>query len=392
MLRPWIPLDQALEREMKWYEKCPSDGKYPRCVTVTFLDGKFDRLANRKDSIPAMQAATGILSYLAYYRYRRTHPAWALTRARTFADYILDDASTPDAGVWPKFPRSTGKAGAVPQPDDCGSQADRPFEIEPDKGALFAYSLLELFAATKDARYFSRALGIAETLRMRMRPGDADHSPWPFRADFRTGDGRGDVGANQGYALALFAELESSGRSEFSAPRAALWNWIKTFQLPSAKKDGKLWVNFFEDYDLAGNRNSWSALNLARLLLQRRERLDRDWLTDSRTLIDFATQHFVTIRQGVPVCGEQDDDKDPWGGALSTYGATLALYAKATGNLGYENLAFQALNFAMYAVDTDGCPGQTAKYAVRGGWQEDAHTDVVHNLVEALEAFPSRGK
>jgi hypothetical protein len=27
-----------------------------------------------------------------------------------------------------------------------------------------------------------------------------------------------------------------------------------------------------------------------------------------------------------------------------------------------------------------------------GGWQEDAHTDVIHNFMDAIEAFPEWGE
>ena len=70
----------------------------------------------------------------------------------------------------------------------------------------------------------------------------------------------------------------------------------------------------------------------------------------------------------------------------------MALYAKATHSASHKMLAQQAFNFALYAIDTDGCPGQTALRKYRGGWQEDAHTDVIHNFMDAIEAFPEWGK
>ncbi len=50
----------------------------------------------------------------------------------------------------------------------------------------------------------------------------------------------------------------------------------------------------------------------------------------------FSTNRFSTrrpgegsLRDGVPVCGEQDYDKNPWGGILSNYGAVLAFCLSA---------------------------------------------------------------
>ena len=225
-----------------------------------------------------------------------------------------------------------------------------------------------------------------------MRPGDATHSPWPFRVDFRTGEGHGDVGANTAYTLRLFDKLIELNYSEFKAPREALWHWVKQYQIPNAQKDGSLWVQFFEDYDRPDNKNAWSPLSLARYLVEKKEAVDADWREDARTLIDFVNKHFTSVRNGVLVCGEQDHDLKPWGGVLSTYGATLAVYSKETGSNEFKGIAWQALNYALYAINDDGCPSQHALEPGRGGWQEDAHTDKIHNFVDALTAFPEWGK
>jgi hypothetical protein len=58
----------------------------------------------------------------------------------------------------------------------------------------------------------------------------------------------------------------------------------------------------------------------------------------------------------------------------------------------YKALARQALNYSLYAVNDDGCPSDGAWRAGRGGWQEDAHTDRIHNFMDALTAFPEWAK
>jgi hypothetical protein len=78
-----------------------------------------------------------------------------------------------------------------------------------------------------------------------------------------------------------------------------------------------------------------------------------------------------------------------WGGALSTYGAALALFSRATGSDEFKGLAWQVMNYALYSIDKDGCPSDGVwKGRNRGGWQEDAHTDKLHNFVDAMTAFP----
>ena len=392
-LLPWTSFRTAIERELKWYARCPVENGYPRFLTCTFMDGQYRRIERRKDMIPAMQHGMGILSYLKAYAWTGKKDRRLLDVARTMGDYLIREASTPDTGKYPLFPRSTGKAGALPQPEDCGCQADRPYEIQPDKGGIAGYALWLLGEETKERRYSDRAVHIARVLAANMRAGDATHSPWPFRADFRTGEPRGDVSANMSYILRLFDRLLAAGYSEFAEPRAKLWDWIDRLQIPNAKGDGRLWTQFFEDYALLTNRNAWSPLNLARYLLEARDTLDPRWREDAKTLIDFVIANFTSIRDGVPVCGEQDDDKDPWGGVLSNYGGVLALYAAAMDDPRYKGLAYQALTYCMYAIDDDGCPGQIASRGrLRGGWQEDAHTDVIHNFMDAFRAFPEWGR
>ncbi len=390
-LLPWIAWNTALDREMHFYQQCPADHGYPRFVSVTFLDGNGRPLLDHMDTIPAMQNGIGILSYLKYYELRgKSDPAF-LTTARSMGDYLLKEALTPDSGKYPRFPRSTGTRGKFPQPPDCGSQGDHPYEIEPDKGGIAGYALAVLSDVTGEQKYFQQALQNARVLASTQAVGDATHSPWPFRADYRTGDGRGPVSGDMTYSLRLYDTLLSRGYKEFAAPHDALWHWIKSYQIPSAAGDGALFAQFFEDHDTPTNRTAWAPLNLARYLLERREALDPSWQADSRTLIEFVCKNFTHCEFGVIVCHEQDEDKDAWGGVNSTYGAVLALYAKATASEALASEARQALNFTLYCIDDQGRPRDLFKSRDLGGWQEDAHTDVIHNYVDALRAYPEWG-
>ena len=390
-LEPWIAWNTALDREMHFYQQCPADHGYPRFVSVTFLDGNWTPLPDHKDTIPAMQNGMGILSYLKFYELRGKKDPVYLATARSMGDYLVKEAITPDSGKYPRFPRSTGTLGKFPQPADCGSQADHPYEIEPDKGGIAGYALVLLFDATNERRYLDQALQNARVLARNQATGDATHSPWPFRADFRTGQGRGPISGNMTYILRLYDALLAHGYKEFAAPRAALWHWIKTYQIPSAASDGSLFAQFFEDHDTPTNRTAWAPLNLARYLLEKKESLDPEWRNDSNTLIEFVRKNFTHREFGVTVCHEQDEDKDAWGGVNSNYGAVLALYAKAIGSAALASEAQQALNFTLYSIDDQGRPRDLFKSPDLGGWQEDAHTDVIHNYVDALRAFPEWG-
>lgn len=392
LLLPWTSWTDALNREMNWYLKCPIENGYPRFVYMTFMNGDYQPVASRRDFIPAMQNGMGIVSYLKYYAWSGRKDPRILEFARYMGDYLVKESLTPDTGKYPRFTRSTGIREKFPQSPDSGTQGDKPYEIEPDKGGIAGYALVLLYEQTHEQRYLDQALENARVLAANMQPGDDRHSPWPFRVDYRTGEARGPVSANMSFNLRLFDKLIEHGRAEFREPREKLWSWIKNYQIPNLGKDGMLWVQFFEDHQELDNRNAWSPLNLARYLIEKREALDPDWKQDAHALIDFAIRNFTSIRSGVPVCGEQTYDRNPWGGVLSTYGAVLAMYGAAVQSDEYKGLAYQALNYALYAVNDDGCPRDSSLRPGRGGWQEDAHTDKIHNFVDAMTAYPEWAK
>jgi hypothetical protein len=390
-LLPWIDWNTALDREMSFYETAPSDHGYPIFVSETFLDADWKPQPDRTDTIPATQNGMGIISYLKFYELRGKHNAKTLAIARAMGDYLIQEDLTPAGLKFPRFTRSTGRRGKFPQPPDSGSQSDHPYEIEPDKGGIAGYALFLLNDATQEKKYLEQALHNARVLAANQQNGDATHSPWPFRVDYRTGEPRGPISSNMIYILRLYDSLLDRGYSEFAAPRANLWQWIKQRQIPSAAGNGALFAQFFEDHDSPENRNAWAPLNLARYLLEKKEALDPDWRQDSKSLLEFVQKNFTHQEFGVTVCHEQDEDHDAWGGINSTYGAVLALYAKATGSEETAKAARQALNFTEYSIDEQGRPRDLFKSPALGGWQEDAHTDVIHNYVDALRAFPQWG-
>ena len=390
-LMPWTSWNAALNLEMNFYQTCPSHHGYPRFVCETFLDGDWIPSTQRSDTIPATQNGMGILSYLKFHELRGKRETVFLNTARLMGDYLIKEALTPDVGSYPAFTRSTGKREHFPQPADCGSQADRPFEIQPDKGGIAGYALVRLFEATGAGKYLAQGLHNARVLAANQLDGNAFHAPWPFRADYRTAAGRGLISGNMTYILRLFDLLAEHGYSEFLARRQALWQWIKDYQVPSAAADGALFAQFFEDHDTPTNRTAWAPLNLARYLLEKKQLLDAEWRDDCRLLIDFVQANFTHEEFGVTVCHEQDEDKQAWGGVTSSYGAVLAMYAKATDSTSLADASRQALNFTLYSIDQQGRPRDLFKSAGPGGWQEDAHTDVIHNYVDALRAFPEWG-
>jgi hypothetical protein len=185
--------------------------------------------------IPAMQNGMGILSYLKYYRLtNQTEPQYLAT-AKLMAEYLISEANTANVGPWANTTRSSGFNWQWPL--TASSQSDMWFGadcIEPDKVALAAYALFELFLTTGELEYYNQALHSAQVLVATQQPGNSTHAPWPFRVSAATGRAVDPTGARSGnmvFALRLFRALSTAGRPEFEGPAQALWEWISNYQL-----------------------------------------------------------------------------------------------------------------------------------------------------------------
>ena len=154
-------------------------------------------------------------------------------------------------------------------------------------------------------------------------------------------------------------------------------------------------MQFFEDHHEYDNRISWSPLELARYLCEKKDTLDPEWKADTEKLFEFVLTHLATTRpSGAVLAVEQDNDKRPWSGVASKLGGVAAVFYAAGGGEQYKEMAYRALNWVSYCIADDGCPNDMAMAGrtKRGGWQEDAHTDVVHNYVDAMVAVPEWAK
>jgi len=354
-----------------------------------------------------------------YAAYASSSPLTPLLiqRAHVMASFLLTDSlSTPlqhtstglspaqrpavdDDVEWPAYPRSSG-IWITGLPLNCSSQFDVLVggceTIEPDKGALVAFALLQLHALSPNDTYLTAAISIADVLVQHMDTSAANYSsPWPFRVDFDTGEPYGQRSAQIVYALRLFDDLIGRELVRFQEPRRMLWNWFLQYQLPTITHQGSdsLWVCFYEDMcphtDVETDRVGLPAMDLARYLLEKQDAIDPQWLLHTQTLLNYTWTLFSQSRPYyVTVMGEQDNDHKPWGGANSRLSAISALYAYRTGSSAYHDMAVRGLAWWTYFVDNDGCPSAKEDGALkpedRGGWQEDAHTDVVHNIVDTL--------
>jgi len=391
-LLPWARWEDVLQREMAWYLNCPQGEKgYPVYFYSTFMDGTYQNY--RPDFIPSTQLGMGIISYVKYWRYWGKSDPRVMKQAAAMGDFLIKECLTPDEGAYPRFPRSTGNNTRLPITESAQGDAKYgPNVIEPDKGAIAGYAFLTLYEAQAGSKFLEMATHVADVLVKNMRDCNAERAPWPFRVDSVTGEHWGERSGNMAYALRLFDGLIARGLPRYQAPRDALWHWIRTYQIPAPDDRAKNhWIQFFEDMPEEDNRNSWAPLEMARYLIERQDALVPEWRSLARHCIDFAMRHFAIHEEGgVILMGEQDSDKRQWGGACSKLGGVAAMFYAAGGGTEYKEIALRNLNWATYFVDADGGPAALwgADGWRKGSWQEDCHTDVLHNFVDALLAVP----
>ena len=85
-------------------------------------------------------------------------------------DFLVKESLTPDTGKYPRFTRSTGIREIFPQPPDSGCQADKPYEVEPDKGGIAGIRAgVALRAKRRTSEYLDQALQNARVLAANMR-------------------------------------------------------------------------------------------------------------------------------------------------------------------------------------------------------------------------------
>src|SRR4030095_2236756 len=68
------------------------------------------------------------------------------------------------------------------------------------------------------------------------------------------------------------------------------------------------------------------------------------------------------------------------------------MFYSAGGGEQYREMAFRNLSWITYFIREDGVVcDQTGEWnwLREGGWQEDCHTDVIHNYMDALKAIPA---
>ena len=393
-LESWLkdsdgPFQTILGYLMGWWRKCPDVQGWPSYMTACNFDMSYK--PQNYGSNQASIMAEGVTSCLKYYYY--TGEVRYRDMAVRMGDFIVQRDLTPDNCSWPNFPYATGETGDT-SPDGYGHPGATHGQIMPDKGAMAGGALLELYKVTGITSYLNAAVNIANLLaeKVNLAP-DSANSPWPFRIQSTTGtaEGKCPLCANVAPAIILYDELlrlGQNGNGKYATTKDLCVTWLKRVPLSDSSK----WTAFFEDYDVPTNGCQRNALETARMFLTLKDRVDTNWLSYAKSLIDMTKSKWsmnTYASDGYTTVGEQDVDHSPYMDHAARLGSIEAMYYENGGASSYKEEGYTALCYGLYAV-VDSSGKSDCAFGGNGAdtWASDDFSDFTHSYIDAMAACP----
>jgi len=319
----------------------------------------------------------------------------AIRVVREMLDYQLAHGTTPLGWEWPGVPFATscnddkeyGRCIQDMPPEFYGG-------IETDKVAELGLGYVLFYELTNEQKYLDAGIRCAQVLAKYVRPGDATHTPWPFRVDAQ----RGDVIAGEEYGgmvvafVRLYDELIRLGKgdtSTFKKARDLAWKWIVENPMNRLSPAWGRWSGYYEDIPKdTENENDISSIMTCQYILSQNDpsKVDPEWQAHVGNLIDRSRVLLgrgpffgawgidEQLRRDGGITGESafSDYVRPNVGTLvgtvyrgccsrsglvsrtALWAAINAMYFEQTGDGQALEDAFRSLNYATYFAGSDG--------------------------------------
>jgi hypothetical protein len=242
---------------------------------------------------PASTFAHQMDALLGWYPYSGDREAIEILRG--MLDYQLAHGTTPGDWDWAQVPFATACLHDK-EYGRCLRDMPKTFYggIETDKIGELGLSYVQFYEMTGDHKYLDAGIACARQLAKHVRPGDAYHTPWPFRVDARSGA----VLAGEEYGgmivapVRLFDELIRIGEGDapsYKMARDTAWKWILAFPLNKVSAAWDKWTGYYEDVlkDTV-NVNDMTSMMTAYYILNRDEpaSVDPGWREHVGYLLD----------------------------------------------------------------------------------------------------------
>jgi hypothetical protein len=348
---------------------------------------------------------------------------------REMLDYQLAHGTTPKDWDWAGVPFAT----ACTHDKDyghCFEDVPREFfgGIESDKIGELGFAYVLFYEMVGDRKYLDAGLQCANQLEKHIRPGDAAHTPWPFRIDARTGG----VIAGEEYggmvvaSVRLFDELIRLGEPRAPAYKKArdlAWKWILENPMNKDSVAWDRWTGYYEDVQKEPlDENDMSSIMTAQYILSQDDpaNVDQNWKDDVGHLLDrsrgllgrgpyfgaWAIDEQMRPDGGQLNSSTSTETAVPAGRALpftngrgccsraglvcrtSQWGAVNAMYFEKTHDGQALENAFRSLNYATYFEDSEGKIAAAGDDYHHPYWFEDGYADAGRSFMWAMGAVP----
>jgi hypothetical protein len=350
---------------------------------------------------PAFLYAAFVDSLVAWFPYSADRAGIATVRA--MLDYELAHGTTPRSFAWAGVPFATSCGGQRTYGRCLAGIPRRRFGgTEPDKVGLLGLGYARFYELTGKRRYLGAAVSAANALARHVRPGDAAHTPWPFRVDARTGRtiGGAEFGGLVVGPVRLFDELIriGAGRTRsYARARSFALSWLLRYQLNPKSSAWNRWSGFYEDVPYnPESRNQAAPTLTADYLVARRATVDPQWHEDAAALLDWVR---TSLGRG-PFVGAWaiDEQRAPGrpgccspaglGSTTSRWAAVNARLYAATGDDDLRARAVRSLNYATYFAASDGRISCCGTRGYNEYWFSDGYADYLRSFNWAMAAIP----
>ncbi len=347
------------------------------------------------------QLAMAMSSFQLLYMY--TGNERVKENMKFIADYYISNGFSSEDDAWAN----------LPYPYNClvysglynGDMILGKGFTQPDKAGSFGWELLKLYKMCKQRRYshaneelyLDYCIKIANTLAQKIKVGDAENSPLPFKVHAKTGEvgilksneGNGETNMHSGYTtnwsgtLLLWEHLvkmQVGDTTLYKKAHQTMLQWMKNYPLKNQR-----WGPFFEDIP-GWSDTQINAITFAQYIMTHTE-LFPDWKREVKSIFDWVYSKLGNKswgKYGVLAINEQTVYQTPGNSHTARQGCAELQYASLVSDSLLSSEAIRKLNWATYMVDSDGknC------YPRDEVWLTDGYGDYIRHYLRAMAYAP----
>lgn len=328
-----------------------------------------------------------------YYAY--TGDTSIMTLVTDFVDYAIEHGTSNADFEWPYFPYTATNAGDTLFRGFTSAKRFALHEIQVDHAGEMGLTYFRMYLFTKNEKYLTAALHVADVLAKKAKQGNADNSVWPYRVIMDNGTITSAYGANWTGCYMLFDHLIKARAGNVNSYIQAREK-VADFILQYPMKTG-YWTDGHSDTDVNSNtyKSNLSASNTA-LCLFDYPALDPEWMNDIPMLIKWTEDNFIfrtapgepSTMWGANIVGEQDIYNHKMDYQTARYAATCARWYAVSGDESYKEKAYRSLNWVTYCNDSTGKAFESPVSKGINSWWSDCYGECPRMFYHAFAGIP----